>query len=178
MHLGNPTYKLCLQGSLWLLYISNLIELSALLWVRFYTDSATWTVDRQFLWGRNFLITPVLDPVSQYLHRNLALLILISDWAVKMHALFWYTCMYGRHQNFLIFTEKYMSYMKECVLEMLQISYSCSHAYTHSLTSTGKTWHGIFFVALSFSHPSLFSLSYSPSFLSALMRALTSLPAD
>ncbi|XP_073343836.1 sucrase-isomaltase, intestinal [Pagrus major] len=28
----------------------------------FYSDSSTWTVDRQFLWGRNLLITPVLDP--------------------------------------------------------------------------------------------------------------------
>ncbi|XP_034556178.1 maltase-glucoamylase, intestinal [Notolabrus celidotus] len=27
----------------------------------FYSDSATWTVDRQFLWGKHFLITPVLD---------------------------------------------------------------------------------------------------------------------
>ncbi|XP_061072796.1 sucrase-isomaltase, intestinal [Conger conger] len=28
----------------------------------FYSDSATWTVDRQFLWGPYLLITPVLDP--------------------------------------------------------------------------------------------------------------------
>ncbi|XP_066565478.1 sucrase-isomaltase, intestinal isoform X2 [Amia ocellicauda] len=28
----------------------------------FYTDEATWTVDRQFLWGPYLLITPVLDP--------------------------------------------------------------------------------------------------------------------
>ncbi|AWO99215.1 putative maltase-glucoamylase intestinal-like [Scophthalmus maximus] len=28
----------------------------------FYADSATWTVDRQFLWGKHLLITPVLDP--------------------------------------------------------------------------------------------------------------------
>uniref|UniRef100_A0A4W6E7F6 alpha-glucosidase n=1 Tax=Lates calcarifer TaxID=8187 RepID=A0A4W6E7F6_LATCA len=28
----------------------------------FYSDSATWTVDRQFLWGKHLLITPVLDP--------------------------------------------------------------------------------------------------------------------
>ncbi|KAK3570325.1 hypothetical protein QTP86_017161 [Hemibagrus guttatus] len=28
----------------------------------FYSDSATWTVDRQFLWGAHLLITPVLDP--------------------------------------------------------------------------------------------------------------------
>ncbi|KAK7909767.1 hypothetical protein WMY93_014451 [Mugilogobius chulae] len=28
----------------------------------FYWDSATWTVDRQFLWGKGLLITPVLDP--------------------------------------------------------------------------------------------------------------------
>ncbi|KAF6720919.1 Maltase-glucoamylase, intestinal [Oryzias melastigma] len=28
----------------------------------FYSDSATWTVDRQFLWGKYLLITPVLDP--------------------------------------------------------------------------------------------------------------------
>ncbi|XP_036440892.1 maltase-glucoamylase, intestinal isoform X2 [Colossoma macropomum] len=27
----------------------------------FYSDSATWTVDRQFLWGAHLLITPVLD---------------------------------------------------------------------------------------------------------------------
>uniref|UniRef100_A0AAX7VJB0 alpha-glucosidase n=1 Tax=Astatotilapia calliptera TaxID=8154 RepID=A0AAX7VJB0_ASTCA len=37
----------------------------------FYSDSATWTVDRQFLWGKYLLITPVLDPgvdkVSAYL---------------------------------------------------------------------------------------------------------------
>lgn len=31
---------------------------------RFYSDSETWTVDRQFLWGKYLLITPVLDPVS------------------------------------------------------------------------------------------------------------------
>uniref|UniRef100_A0AAZ3S587 Maltase n=1 Tax=Oncorhynchus tshawytscha TaxID=74940 RepID=A0AAZ3S587_ONCTS len=30
----------------------------------FYSDSNTWTVDRQFLWGKHLLITPVLDPVS------------------------------------------------------------------------------------------------------------------
>ncbi|XP_070684825.1 sucrase-isomaltase, intestinal [Pempheris klunzingeri] len=28
----------------------------------FYSDSATWIVDRQFLWGKHLLITPVLDP--------------------------------------------------------------------------------------------------------------------
>ncbi|XP_057203640.1 sucrase-isomaltase, intestinal [Triplophysa rosa] len=28
----------------------------------FFSDSATWTVDRQFLWGAHLLITPVLDP--------------------------------------------------------------------------------------------------------------------
>ncbi|XP_047450351.1 sucrase-isomaltase, intestinal [Mugil cephalus] len=28
----------------------------------FYSDKASWTVDRQFLWGKHFLITPVLDP--------------------------------------------------------------------------------------------------------------------
>uniref|UniRef100_A0A665W3A9 alpha-glucosidase n=1 Tax=Echeneis naucrates TaxID=173247 RepID=A0A665W3A9_ECHNA len=28
----------------------------------FYSDSATWQVDRQFLWGKHLLITPVLDP--------------------------------------------------------------------------------------------------------------------
>ncbi|XP_005931267.1 maltase-glucoamylase, intestinal [Haplochromis burtoni] len=28
----------------------------------FYSDSETWTVDRQFLWGKHLLITPVLDP--------------------------------------------------------------------------------------------------------------------
>ncbi|KAJ8280469.1 hypothetical protein GJAV_G00054930 [Gymnothorax javanicus] len=37
----------------------------------FYNDEATWTVDRQFLWGPNLLITPVLDPnqdrVSAYI---------------------------------------------------------------------------------------------------------------
>uniref|UniRef100_A0A4W5NR19 Maltase n=1 Tax=Hucho hucho TaxID=62062 RepID=A0A4W5NR19_9TELE len=32
--------------------------------VKFYSDSNTWTVDRQFLWGKHLLITPVLDPVS------------------------------------------------------------------------------------------------------------------
>ncbi|XP_074535530.1 sucrase-isomaltase, intestinal [Halichoeres trimaculatus] len=34
----------------------------------FYTDSATWTVDRQFLWGRHLLITPVLDPGVDTVH--------------------------------------------------------------------------------------------------------------
>uniref|UniRef100_A0A8C4ZKN2 alpha-glucosidase n=1 Tax=Gadus morhua TaxID=8049 RepID=A0A8C4ZKN2_GADMO len=28
----------------------------------FYSDSASWTVDRQFLWGKHLLVTPVLDP--------------------------------------------------------------------------------------------------------------------
>lgn len=28
----------------------------------FYGDSQTWSVDRQFLWGKHLLITPVLDP--------------------------------------------------------------------------------------------------------------------
>uniref|UniRef100_A0A8C2ZM00 alpha-glucosidase n=1 Tax=Cyclopterus lumpus TaxID=8103 RepID=A0A8C2ZM00_CYCLU len=32
----------------------------------FYSDSATWTVDHQFLWGKHLLITPVLHPVSQH----------------------------------------------------------------------------------------------------------------
>ncbi|XP_078266999.1 sucrase-isomaltase, intestinal [Rhinoraja longicauda] len=31
----------------------------------FYSDSATWTVDRQFLWGPGLLITPVLDPGAE-----------------------------------------------------------------------------------------------------------------
>uniref|UniRef100_A0AAR2K3C5 Maltase n=1 Tax=Pygocentrus nattereri TaxID=42514 RepID=A0AAR2K3C5_PYGNA len=31
----------------------------------FYSDSATWTVDRQFLWGAHLLITPVLDAVRE-----------------------------------------------------------------------------------------------------------------
>ncbi|CAL8350989.1 unnamed protein product [Lota lota] len=30
----------------------------------FYSDSASWTVDRQFLWGKHLLITPVLDPLT------------------------------------------------------------------------------------------------------------------
>ncbi|XP_021239396.1 maltase-glucoamylase, intestinal-like, partial [Numida meleagris] len=30
----------------------------------FYSDEATWDVDRQFLWGPALLITPVLDPVD------------------------------------------------------------------------------------------------------------------
>lgn len=38
---------------------------------------------------------------------------------------------------------------------------------THTLTSTGKTWHRIFFVALLLSHPSFFSLSNPSSFLSS-----------
>uniref|UniRef100_A0A3P8UQR8 Maltase n=1 Tax=Cynoglossus semilaevis TaxID=244447 RepID=A0A3P8UQR8_CYNSE len=37
----------------------------------FYADSQTWSVDRQFLWGKYLLITPVLDPgvtmVSAYI---------------------------------------------------------------------------------------------------------------
>ncbi|XP_048120689.1 LOW QUALITY PROTEIN: sucrase-isomaltase, intestinal [Alosa alosa] len=32
----------------------------------FYSDSITWTVDRQFLWGAHLLITPVLDPGVEY----------------------------------------------------------------------------------------------------------------
>uniref|UniRef100_A0A8B9HXV6 Maltase n=1 Tax=Astyanax mexicanus TaxID=7994 RepID=A0A8B9HXV6_ASTMX len=31
----------------------------------FFSDSATWTVDRQFLWGPHLLITPVLDAVCK-----------------------------------------------------------------------------------------------------------------
>eukprot|EP00064_Thunnus_orientalis_P008511 superscaffoldBa00001014_g8534 len=31
----------------------------------FYSDSSTWEVDRQFLWGKHLLITPVLDPASE-----------------------------------------------------------------------------------------------------------------
>ncbi|KAK5608749.1 hypothetical protein CRENBAI_020963 [Crenichthys baileyi] len=31
----------------------------------FYSDSNTWEVDRQFLWGKHLLITPVLDPLTQ-----------------------------------------------------------------------------------------------------------------
>ncbi|CAL8345363.1 unnamed protein product, partial [Arctogadus glacialis] len=31
----------------------------------FYSDSASWTVDRQFLWGKHLLITPVLDPWTE-----------------------------------------------------------------------------------------------------------------
>uniref|UniRef100_A0A8D0AIN6 Maltase n=1 Tax=Sander lucioperca TaxID=283035 RepID=A0A8D0AIN6_SANLU len=36
----------------------------------FYSDNATWTVDRQFLWGKHLLITPVLDPVSHHTQKN------------------------------------------------------------------------------------------------------------
>lgn len=32
--------------------------------LRFYSDEATWSVDKQFLWGPGLLITPVLDPVG------------------------------------------------------------------------------------------------------------------
>ncbi|KAM6946338.1 sucrase-isomaltase, intestinal [Aplochiton taeniatus] len=31
----------------------------------FFSDNATWTVDRQFLWGKHLLITPVLDPGTE-----------------------------------------------------------------------------------------------------------------
>lgn len=31
---------------------------------RFYSDEATWSVDKQFLCGPGLLITPVLDPVG------------------------------------------------------------------------------------------------------------------
>jgi len=31
---------------------------------RFYSDEATWDVDKQFLWGPGLLISPVLDPVG------------------------------------------------------------------------------------------------------------------
>ncbi|XP_042747732.1 maltase-glucoamylase, intestinal-like [Lagopus leucura] len=30
----------------------------------FYSDEATWDVDKQFLWGPALLITPVMDPVG------------------------------------------------------------------------------------------------------------------
>lgn len=30
---------------------------------RFYSDEATWAIDRQFMWGPGLLITPVLDAV-------------------------------------------------------------------------------------------------------------------
>ncbi|XP_031669044.1 maltase-glucoamylase, intestinal [Oncorhynchus kisutch] len=33
----------------------------------FYSDSNTWTVDRQFLWGKHLLITPVLDPGVEWI---------------------------------------------------------------------------------------------------------------
>ncbi|KAM8769539.1 sucrase-isomaltase, intestinal isoform 2-T2 [Acanthopagrus schlegelii] len=33
----------------------------------FFSDRNTWSVDRQFLWGRNLLITPVLDPGVEWL---------------------------------------------------------------------------------------------------------------
>lgn len=32
--------------------------------LRFYSDEATWSVDRQFLWGPGLLISPVLDQVG------------------------------------------------------------------------------------------------------------------
>lgn len=37
---------------------------------RFYSDSETWAVDKQFLWGAHLLITPVLDPVSEHIHTH------------------------------------------------------------------------------------------------------------
>uniref|UniRef100_A0A669EZR8 alpha-glucosidase n=1 Tax=Oreochromis niloticus TaxID=8128 RepID=A0A669EZR8_ORENI len=36
----------------------------------FYSDSETWTIDRQFLWGKYLLITPVLDPMEQVADRK------------------------------------------------------------------------------------------------------------
>ncbi|XP_043072751.1 LOW QUALITY PROTEIN: sucrase-isomaltase, intestinal-like [Puntigrus tetrazona] len=33
----------------------------------FYSDSETWSVDQQFMWGAHLLITPVLDPGVEYL---------------------------------------------------------------------------------------------------------------
>jgi len=37
---------------------------------RFYSDSETWAVHKQFMWGAHLLITPVLDPVSQHTHTH------------------------------------------------------------------------------------------------------------
>uniref|UniRef100_A0A3Q2V8W7 alpha-glucosidase n=1 Tax=Haplochromis burtoni TaxID=8153 RepID=A0A3Q2V8W7_HAPBU len=65
----------------------------------FYSDSETWTVDRQFLWGKYLLITPVLDPgvdkVSAYLpdarcRRNpMGLIIALDDHDSAAGELFW-----------------------------------------------------------------------------------------
>uniref|UniRef100_A0A8C2KEL2 alpha-glucosidase n=1 Tax=Cyprinus carpio TaxID=7962 RepID=A0A8C2KEL2_CYPCA len=37
---------------------------------RFYSDSETWAVHKQFMWGAHLLITPVLDPVSEHTHTH------------------------------------------------------------------------------------------------------------
>ncbi len=97
-------------------------------------------------------------------------------------------CIISRQRNYLTVCSTsrniHAAHREMCLADDADemISYSHTHIHTaintHTLTSTGKTWHGIFFVALPSSHPSFFSLSYPPSFLSALMRALTSLLAD
>lgn len=47
-----------------------MIYKTLLLLCRFYSDSETWAVHKQFLWGAHLLITPVLDPVSEHTHAH------------------------------------------------------------------------------------------------------------
>uniref|UniRef100_A0A663F389 P-type domain-containing protein n=1 Tax=Aquila chrysaetos chrysaetos TaxID=223781 RepID=A0A663F389_AQUCH len=58
----------------------------------FYSDEATWSVDKQFLWGPGLLITPVLDPVGlTFLIRKnpMGLIIALDDNNEAVGELFW-----------------------------------------------------------------------------------------
>ena len=46
-------------------HVEAYVSLCTLLSVidRFVTDSATWSIDRQFMWGSQLLISPVLEQV-------------------------------------------------------------------------------------------------------------------
>uniref|UniRef100_A0A3B5B509 P-type domain-containing protein n=1 Tax=Stegastes partitus TaxID=144197 RepID=A0A3B5B509_9TELE len=65
----------------------------------FYSDNSTWTVDRQFLWGKYLLITPVLEPGVEHVwayipdakcRRNpMGLIIALDDDDQAAGELFW-----------------------------------------------------------------------------------------
>lgn len=141
---------------------------------RFYSDNTTWTVDRQFLWGKHLLITPVLDPVSQHPEH-------IHTYGPSNtcdHSKC--TCMYCIVISRLhILHAVNIEQVHWVDLQMMQMRVTYTHSHTHTHTPwppVGK--HDMGFSLLPSPRPSFFSLSYPPSFLSALMRALTSLLAD
>uniref|UniRef100_A0A8B9JBS8 Maltase n=1 Tax=Astyanax mexicanus TaxID=7994 RepID=A0A8B9JBS8_ASTMX len=74
----------------------------------FFSDSATWTVDRQFLWGPHLLITPVLDAGVDRVRAYIPDAVWYNYETVRFHTLPLPLCLY--HSLFLSLTFSLFSF--------------------------------------------------------------------